>query len=183
MNYYPNKDEIDVIKSDKQFVLIRGERRVGKTFISFCLICKAAFSNEKKDVFVILPTAKHIEVFISDFLSFLGTSTDYIRCINRNYSFIDCFNGSRVYLLTPSIIFDYQLRGYPRPELIVIDDASVFEEKIQKKIFRLLKENHFLRNWNCKYYISYYPLKKIDKLQSLYKFANKHWYKKTLGWE
>lgn len=183
MNYYLTKEELDVIKNDKQFILVRGKRRIGKTFISFIFICEAVFSDERKDVFVILPTIRHTEVFISDFLSFLGTSTDYIRCINRKCSFIDFFNGSRIYLLTPSIIFDYQLRGYPRPELIVIDDASVFEEKIQKKIFRLLKKNHFWRNWNCKYYISYYPFKKLDKLQSLYRFANKYWYKKTLGGE
>lgn len=183
MNYYLKKDEIDVIKSDKQFILVRGERRIGKTFISFCLICKAVFSNERKDVFVILPTARHIEAFISNFLSFLGKSTDYIKCIDRKYLFINCFNGSRIYLLTPSIIFDYQLRGYPKPELIVIDDASMFEEDKQKEIFNLLKVNHFWRDWNCKYYIAYYPLKKVDRLQSLYRFANKHWYKKTLKGE
>jgi hypothetical protein len=183
MNYYLNKEELDVIKSDKQFIIVRGERRIGKTFISFNLVREAAFSNERKDVFIILPTTRHKEVFISDFLSFLGTSTDYIRCINRGCSFIECFNGSKIYLLTPSIIFEYQLRGYPRPELIVIDDASVFEEKTQKKIFRLLKQNHFWRNWNCKYYISYYSFRKVDKLQSLYRFANKYWYKKTLGGE
>lgn len=184
MNYSLTKDETEVVTTDKQFIIARGERRVGKTFTAYSLIAQAIFTTKYvQQIFVILPSVKYVEIFINSFVEFLGDSKGSIVRIDRNHFYIDFWDKSRMQFFIPSDILRYQFRGYPRPDLIIIDDADYFTDYEQRRLFYAIKENWLLRAWNSKFYVSYYPVRKIDKLQALYRYADKNWYKGTLGVE
>ena len=181
MNYSLTKGESEIVTTDKQFIIVRGERRVGKTFTAYSLIAQAIFTTKYvQQIFVVLPSVKFIEIFINDFIDFLGDCKGGITRVDRNHLYIDFWDKSRIQFFILSDILTYQFRGYPRPDLIIIDDADYFTDYEQRRLFYAIKENWFLRAWNCKLYISYYPVRKIDKLQALYKYANNNWYKKTV---
>lgn len=184
MKYTLTKDETEIIATDKQFIITRGERRVGKTFTAYSLIAQAIFTTKYvQQIFVVLPSVRFIENFINNFIKFLGDGKGGIIRIDRNHLYIDFWDKSRIQFFIPSDILRYQFRGYPRPDLIIIDDAGDFTDYEQRRLFYAIKENWFLRAWSSKLYVSYYPVRKIDKLQALYRYANKNWYKTTLGVE
>ena len=184
MKYTLTKDETEIIATDKQFIIARGERRVGKTFAAYCLIAKTIFTTEYvQQVFVILPSVRHVEIFIKNFINTFGHIKGGITRIDRCHLYVDFRDETRIQFFIPSDILKHQFRGYPRPDLIIIDDAEYFTDYEQRRLFYAIKENWFLRAWNSKLYISYYPVRKNDRLQALYKYANKYWYKCTLEWK
>lgn len=182
MGYTLTKEQTEIVTTDKQYTIVKGERRSGKTFTSFCLACMTITSEYVQNVYVILPTIRRVEIYIKDFLNFLGDYEGMVEHISRERLYISFRDKCRIQFFVPSDILRYQFRGYQKPDLIIIDDASTFEDKDIHRIFYAIKENYHLRNWNCKFYISYYPIRKIDKLQAFYKYTNhKYWFKKTLG--
>ena len=88
-------------------------------------------------------------------------------------------NGSEILILTPTDILSYGFKGYRRPDLIFIDDLEVFDKRTSKRIFALLKEDYCLRNWNCRFYVSYYPTQNNDRCAALFRLAgsNDNWFR------
>ena len=174
MGYTLTKEQTEIVTTDKQCILVKGERRLGKTFISFCLAYMTIASEYIQNVYVILPTVRHVEIYIKDFLDFLGDYKGMIDHVSRNQLYISFKDGCRIQFFIPSDILRYQFRGHPKPDLIIIDDAESFNDNDMHRIFYAIKENYLLRKWSCRIYVSYYPVRKIDKLQALYKYTNKH---------
>jgi hypothetical protein len=182
MGYTLTKEQTEIFSSDKQFILIRGVPRAGKSFISHCLITKV-LEYCKRTIYVILPNVRFVENYITSLLEFLGDYANMIEHIHRERLYIKFRDGNVIQFFIPSDILRYEFRGYQKPDLVIIDDANYYERPVSKRIFAAIKENYFLRAWNCKFYIAYRPNRKVDRLQGLYRFIGKNdnWLRKSLG--
>lgn len=179
MKYTLTKEQTEVITTDKQCVLIKGNRRSGKSFTGYSLTLNIVLGESRKFVFFIVPTLRHGINIIDDIVSMLGDCRSYIRKINKTKYCIEFQNSSIIYIFTPTDIFSYGFKGYERPDLIVIDDLEYFDKRTSKRILAIIKEDYWLRAWNCRFFITYYPVKLHDRCNALFRLAgnNKYWFR------
>ena len=186
MKYSLTKEQLKVCSSDKQCIIVRGDRRAGKSYAGYFLCLKILGSEENKHAIFIAPTCRQAINIIIDFEILLGHNPEYIYRVDKIHRRIELTNGSRITILTPSDIIDYEFRGILKPDIIVIDDLEVYSKRESKHLFHIIKENYFLRTWDCRFYISYYPLypnENEDKCEALFRLAgnNKRWDRITMN--
>lgn len=183
------KKQVEVLATNKQYILIKGERKSGKTFIGCCAVLSTVIKENNKYAYIIIPTIKFAEDILNCILYILSDSAPaksdvlfIIDSINRRDFTIKFRNGSVIQILLYTKVFEYEFRGYHKPDVIFIDNAEFFNKQESKRLFRILRDNYFTRAFNCKFIIIYYQLRLVDRLQALWRIAgfNKNWFRITI---
>ena len=189
VSYNLNKDQAEIIKSDKQCIIIKGDRRTGKTFTGCCLMISTLFAEGQRQAFVIVPDVQRAINMMYDIQIFLSENINQIYRFNKIYHRIEFRNGSEIQFLTPTDILSYGFKGYRRPDLIFIDDIEIFDKRTSKRIFAIIKEDYAVRGWNCRFYVTYHPMfqffrpkERHDRCDALFRLAgsNPNWFRKEL---
>ena len=180
------KKQAEVLATSKQYILIKGVRRSGRTFVGCCAVLNTVVKENNKYAYIIVPTIKFAENILDSILYILSDSAPaksdvlfIIDSINRRDFTIKFRNGSVIQILLHTKIFEYEFRGYHKPDIIFIDDAEFYDKQQSKRLFRILRDNYFTRAFNCKFIIIYYQLRLVDRLEALWRIAgfNKNWFR------
>ncbi len=160
MMYTLTKGQHDVLTSNKQCIIVRGDRRTGKSFTGQILVTTTLLSKAESVAYIIVPTLRHGINMIDDIVSMFQKDIYGQRCIwkvNKQHHTITFANNSEIIFLTPTNILSYEFKGYQRPDLIFIDELDLFDKKVAKRIFAIIKDNYFSRDWNCRFFMDYTP--------------------------
>lgn len=179
MGFYGNiatADQLrkDVWSSHKQFKLIKGRRAIGKTY-SGDSWCFGRCILEHCNVWIITPIFKDCEHHIANVKTIAKScKNNPILSINKRNGIVITFQpyNSRLYMIGMKDLFGTFPIGREVPDYIFIDDGERYEDKELRKIHRKLQEIMITRNGNPTVLIAYTPVRKMDRLQALWKVAN-----------
>lgn len=179
MGFYGNIVTADQLRKDvwfshKQFKLVKAKRRMGKTFSGDCW----SFGNSIKQkcvVWVVTPISKMFETHLHNIKVIAEKcNLNSIKSINRRCCLEITFEpyNSKLYMITAKDLFGTFPKGREVPDYIFIDDAECYSNKELRQIHYKLKEELSVRNGNPTVLIAYTPVRKMDRLQALWKVAN-----------
>lgn len=185
MKYTLTAKQTEVCSTDKQCIIVKGDRRSGKSFSGYILTLAALLKEDNKTAYFIVPTLRHGINMMKDVVQLLDDCKDYIWKINKCYHRIEFRNGSSILIFTPTDVFSYEFKGYKRPDFVFVDDLELFDKRTSKRIFEIIKENYVLRNWVCRFFVTYYPVQMNDRNAALFRLAgsNKNWFRTEMYME
>ena len=169
-NFQMTQTEHNVLTSSEQFILLKGDRRCGKTESGVLWTIYNAV-NFNCTTWIIAPDRKRL-FFISNRIKeyCISSKQDVLAKINKQYYFEMTFNpfGSKVYFITPYDLFDVFPQGRKPADFIFIDDPEIYSPKEQRKFHKELKFKVLSHVGNPKVLITYTPVRLKDRLAALW---------------
>lgn len=142
-----------VLETTKQCILAEVIERSGKTTAGELLALKVLLSRNNQTVFIVVQSQREMNNIIIDIKQLLMNQPDVIYRINHQFSYVELFNGSRIYFIN-ILDYEYRFKGLEKPNLVIIDNINNLYKKQAKMLLRILKENYFSRQWNCRFFVS-----------------------------
>lgn len=165
--------EKKIYSSHKPYILAKGTRRCGKSFIGSIWVAMKAYT-EKCTVWVMAPDIKRLQFIFEDIRRFTcKANISLIKSINKQRYFEIILEpyDSRIYFITDQDLFGVFPKGRIPPDFIYMDDVDCYSKAELRRIHRQLRKEIGSRGGNPNILITYSLVRQHDRLQALWTVA------------
>lgn len=128
-----------VCRSPSKRKIVNGSRQSGKSTISSAKPCHMAKYSPKSQILVLAPTQRQAELNMEKIRDFIAHDKHYPKITRSSDSQIKLANESIIRIV---IATDNSARGYSRPSMIILDEASRIPDVVYKSGVRpMLTDN------------------------------------------
>lgn len=137
LDFKPYEYQLKILRDQKDRVIVKSGRQIGKTTITSIKALHYAFTNAEKTVLVIAPTQRQSSNLFNKIRDFAQKHALLRKSIVRHtQTMIEFTNKSRIYAL-PSGYDGSGIRGYTA-DLMIIDEAAFIPEEVFPAILPML---------------------------------------------